>query len=66
MDDGQVVTSGGRVLCVSALADSVSAAAVSAYAGCKKIQWDGAFYRSDIGHRAIAREIADTSNDESA
>jgi phosphoribosylamine--glycine ligase len=54
--DGQVVTSGGRVLCVCALGDSVSAAQADAYAACEKISWDGDFRRSDIGYRAIARE----------
>jgi len=54
----QVVTSGGRVLCVCAMADKVLDAAAAAYAACDKIHWDGAFYRRDIGHRAIARERA--------
>jgi phosphoribosylamine--glycine ligase len=54
--DGHVVTSGGRVLCVCAMADTVSGAAAAAYTGCEKINWDGVFYRRDIGHRAIARE----------
>ena len=54
--DGKVVTSGGRVLCVCAMGDRVSEAAGAAYAGCAKIDWDGAFFRRDIGHRAIARE----------
>ena len=56
LKNGEVVTSGGRVLCVCALADSVGDAANAAYAACDQIQWDGAFYRSDIGYRAIARE----------
>ena len=56
MNDDQVVTSGGRVLCVCALGDTVTAAAESAYAGCSKVKWQGAFYRPDIGYRAIARE----------
>ncbi len=56
--DDKVVTSGGRVLCVCAMADSVLDAANAAYSGCEKIHWDGAFYRPDIGHRAIAREQA--------
>ncbi len=56
MHDNAVVTSGGRVLCVCALGDSVTAAAKAAYAGCKKVNWQGAFFRPDIGHRAIARE----------
>jgi len=54
--DGKVVTSGGRVLCVCAMGEKVSDAATAAYAGCNKIAWDGAFFRRDIGHRAIARE----------
>ena len=54
--DAGVVTSGGRVLCVCALGDSVSAAQVDAYRACNKIHWDGAYRRSDIGYRAIARE----------
>jgi phosphoribosylamine--glycine ligase len=56
LENGEVVTSGGRVLCVCALANSVKEAASAAYAGCEQIQWDGAFYRSDIGYRAINRE----------
>ena len=58
MQDGQVVTAGGRVLCVCAMAGSVADAAAAAYAGCADIHWDGAFYRRDIGYRAIARERA--------
>ena len=54
--DGQVITAGGRVLCVCAMADSVRNAATQAYTGCAEIHWDGAFYRRDIGYRAIARE----------
>ena len=57
--DKKVVTSGGRVLCVCAMADSVLDAANAAYSGCDRIHWDGAFYRRDIGHRAIAREQSD-------
>jgi phosphoribosylamine--glycine ligase len=54
--DGDVVTAGGRVLCICAMAGSVADAARAAYSGCEKIHWDGAFYRRDIGYRAIARE----------
>jgi phosphoribosylamine--glycine ligase len=54
--NGQVVAAGGRVLCVCAMADSVSEAANAAYAGCDKIHWEGAFVRRDIGYRAIQRE----------
>jgi phosphoribosylamine--glycine ligase len=58
MSDGQVVTAGGRVLCVCATGASVSEAARAAYARCDQISWDGAYIRRDIGHRAIARETA--------
>lgn len=53
-----IVTSGGRVLCVVGLGDSVAAAARSAYDSVDKIDWDGVYCRRDIGHRAIARERA--------
>lgn len=53
-----VVTAGGRVLCVCALGDNVSAAKAKAYARVAKIQWDNAFYRTDIGYRAVAREAS--------
>ncbi len=51
-----VVTSGGRVLCVVGLGDSVAAAAQQAYASVDKIDWQDRYFRRDIGHRAIARE----------
>jgi phosphoribosylamine--glycine ligase len=54
--DGKVVTAGGRVLCATALGDTVSEAQQKAYAQVSKLQWEGAFYRNDIGYRAIARE----------
>lgn len=54
--DGAVVTSGGRVLCVTALGDTVSQAQQRAYDAVKKISWDDAYYRTDIGYRAVARE----------
>ena len=54
--DGEVVTSGGRVLCVTALGDTVSDARQSAYDALQKIGWEGSFCRTDIGYRAIARE----------
>jgi len=55
-DDGAVVTSGGRVLCVCALGASVSEAQREAYRACERIDWDGAYRRSDIGYRAVTRE----------
>jgi phosphoribosylamine--glycine ligase len=54
--NGNVVTSGGRVLCVVGLGGSVASAASNAYDAADKIQWDGVYLRRDIGHRAIARE----------
>jgi phosphoribosylamine--glycine ligase len=54
--DGKVVTSGGRVLCACALGNSVTEAQQKAYEVVKKISWDGVYYRTDIGYRAIARE----------
>ncbi len=56
MEGDQVVTSGGRVLCVVGLGDSVSSAGRRAYERVASIDWDGVYYRRDIGHRAIARE----------
>jgi phosphoribosylamine--glycine ligase len=56
--DGEVVTAGGRVLCATALGDSVAAAQAAAYDLADKISWDGMFHREDIGYRAIAREQA--------
>ena len=56
LEGDTVVTSGGRVLCVVALGDNVSRAQRRAYERVAGIAWDGAFHRSDIGHRAVARE----------
>ncbi len=58
MDGDKVVTSGGRVLCVVGLGDTVAEAAQDAYAAVDKIDWEDAYIRRDIGHRAIARERA--------
>ncbi len=55
MQDGQVLTSGGRVLCVTALGGTVKLAQQQAYETLKGIHFDGMQYRSDIGYRAIAR-----------
>jgi phosphoribosylamine--glycine ligase len=52
-DQGHVVTSGGRVLCVTALGDSVDAARRHAVDAVERIHFDGCFFRDDIGHRAI-------------
>ncbi|WP_027695365.1 phosphoribosylamine--glycine ligase [Vibrio litoralis] len=54
--DGEVVTAGGRVLCATALGDTVSEAQQRAYQLAKQVSWNGMFHRNDIGYRAIARE----------
>ncbi|WMC11247.1 phosphoribosylamine--glycine ligase [Oceanimonas pelagia] len=53
-----VVTAGGRVLCATALGESVSQAQQKAYELTRQIKWDGVFFRNDIAWRAIAREQA--------
>ncbi len=55
MADGQVVTSGGRVLCVTALGGTLRLAQQQAYDTIKGIHFDGVQYRTDIGYRAISR-----------
>ncbi|GAA5648415.1 phosphoribosylamine--glycine ligase [Vibrio proteolyticus] len=54
--DGDIVTNGGRVLCATALGNSVSEAQQRAYQLAQHIRWEGMFHRNDIGYRAIARE----------
>ncbi|MDE2147051.1 MAG: phosphoribosylamine--glycine ligase [Burkholderiales bacterium] len=53
LDQGRLVSSGGRVLCVTALTDSVRLAQQRALEAVRQIRFDGAQWRSDIGHRAI-------------
>ena len=53
--DDEVVTAGGRVLCVTALGESLPEARDRAYHAVSDISFEGAFHRSDIGHRALAR-----------
>jgi phosphoribosylamine--glycine ligase len=53
LKDGVPVTSGGRVLCVTALGDSVRQAQQRALEAVRAVQFDGAQWRNDIGHRAI-------------
>ena len=55
---GTIVTAGGRVLCATALGHTVAEAQQRAYQLAGRIQWDGVFYRKDIGWRAIEREQA--------
>ncbi len=58
LQDSQILTSGGRVLCVAALGNSVAEAQSLAYQTITSIRWQGCQYRRDIGYRAIARERA--------
>jgi phosphoribosylamine--glycine ligase len=54
---GHIVTHGGRVLCATALGGTVAEAQKSGlYHLVKRVHWDGVYYRTDIGYRAIARE----------
>ena len=53
IDEGRLVTRGGRVLCVTALADSVRQAQQHALDAVRAIRFDGAQWRNDIGQRAI-------------
>ena len=55
LDDGTLRVTGGRVLCVTALGDSAKLAQARAYDALRGIQFDGAQFRSDIGHRAIVK-----------
>jgi phosphoribosylamine---glycine ligase len=55
LDGGQLVTSGGRVLCVTALGDSLRVARQRAYAAAEVIRFDGMQYRRDIGNRGLRR-----------
>jgi phosphoribosylamine--glycine ligase len=56
--DGDVVTSGGRVLCAVALGSTVREAQKKAYELVRTIDWKGVYYRTDIGYRAVAREAS--------
>lgn len=59
-----VVTSGGRVLCVTSLGEDTEAARERAYTAYDKIQWDGKFCRRDIGRREDARPVSDQVEEE--
>lgn len=56
MENGNVVTSGGRVLCCTALGNTVTEAQKQAYDLVNGINWDNVYFRTDIAHRAIKRE----------
>ena len=55
LDSGTLVTNGGRVLCVTALGDSLRIARSRAYEAIERIRYDGMQYRRDIGHRALKK-----------
>jgi phosphoribosylamine--glycine ligase len=54
-DSEDVVTNGGRVLAVTAMADEIDQAVQKAYEGVSQISWDGMIYRKDIAHKALDR-----------
>ena len=57
-ENGEIVTAGGRVLCVTALGNTIGEAQAKALELCEKVTFDGVQYRKDSGYRAIARENA--------
>ncbi len=57
LKDNQVVTSGGRVLGVTALGNTISDAINNAYNAVSRIHWEGAYYRSDIGKKALKKNF---------
>ena len=54
--NGEIVTAGGRVLCATALGETVADAQAAAYTLAQQVCWDEMLYRKDIAYRAIARE----------
>jgi phosphoribosylamine--glycine ligase len=58
MRDGKLVNNGGRVLGVTAVDDDIRKAIERAYRAAGKIRWEGAYYRTDIGKRALLRDGA--------
>ena len=55
-DGQQLVSSGGRVLCITAMGENVTQATANAYQQLNQVQWPEAYFRKDIAYRAIARE----------
>ena len=53
LESENVITNGGRVLCVTALGDDLSQSNLNAYSAVKEIDWDGKYYRKDIGYRVM-------------
>jgi phosphoribosylamine--glycine ligase len=52
-DKGNILSSGGRVLCAAALGDTLEDAQKKTYQIVKQIDWDGAYFRTDIGFKAL-------------
>lgn len=57
LKDNQVITNGGRVLCVTALSKTAIGAQQKAYNNVKKIHWNDAYFRTDIGFKAVLRDL---------
>jgi phosphoribosylamine--glycine ligase len=55
-DHGNIITSGGRVLCITALGATTEQAQQAAYTALREVHFNGTFYRTDIGYRAVERE----------
>lgn len=55
--NGEIVTAGGRVLCATALGNSVAEAQQKAYKTVEKLDWENMYYRTDIAYRAVEREL---------
>ena len=55
LENGEVLSDGGRVLCAVGLGEDVAGAARQAYAVASRIEWPSRYYRTDIGHRALGR-----------
>jgi len=53
IENENILTNGGRVLCVTALGDSLNQANINAYSAVEQIDWDGKYYRKDIGFRVM-------------
>ena len=53
LENENILTNGGRVLCVTALGDNLSESHKNAYSAAKQINWDGKYYRKDIGFRVM-------------
>ena len=57
-EESQIVTNGGRVLGVTALGQDIKKAIDMAYQACERINFEGIYYRKDIGRRALNRPIS--------